>query len=173
MSSKQLEEEVEVRGPPASKAFDDEGNPTKAAEGFSRRYGVPLEKLYRKVSGKTEYVHARVTEPARLALEVLSEDLPGILAKISFPKSMRWNSSVMFSRPIRWVMALHGDLVVPFSFAGISSGNVSCGLRNTASASLLVRIYPALSAVSIFGCHASDVCFMVFYILAGTECRIL
>jgi glycyl-tRNA synthetase len=71
MSSKQLEEEVEVRGPPASKAFDDEGNPTKAAEGFSRRYGVPLEKLYRKVSGKTEYVHARVTEPARLALEVL------------------------------------------------------------------------------------------------------
>ncbi|CAB41128.1 aminoacyl-t-RNA synthetase [Arabidopsis thaliana] len=139
MSSKQLEEEVEVRGPPASKAFDDEGNPTKAAEGFSRRYGVPLEKLYRKVSGKTEYVHARVTEPARLALEVLSEDLPGILAKISFPKSMRWNSSVMFSRPIRWVMALHGDLVVPFSFAGISSGNVSCGLRNTASASLLVQ----------------------------------
>ncbi|KAL1192819.1 Glycine--tRNA ligase, chloroplastic/mitochondrial 2 [Cardamine amara subsp. amara] len=139
LSSKQLEEEVEVRGPPASKAFDDQGNPTKAAEGFSRRYGVPLEKLYRKVSGKTEYVHARVTEPARLALEVLSEDLPGILAKISFPKSMRWNSSVMFSRPIRWVMALHGDLVVPFSFAGISSGNISCGLRNTVSATLLVH----------------------------------
>ncbi|EOA26130.1 hypothetical protein CARUB_v10019555mg [Capsella rubella] len=139
MSSKQLEEEVEVRGPPASKAFDDEGKPTKAADGFSRRYGVPLEKLYRKVSGKTEYVHALVTEPARLALEVLSEDLPAILAKISFPKSMRWNSSVMFSRPIRWVMALHGDLVVPFSFAGITSGNVSCGLRNTASASLLVQ----------------------------------
>ncbi|XP_010503435.1 PREDICTED: glycine--tRNA ligase, chloroplastic/mitochondrial 2 isoform X2 [Camelina sativa] len=139
MSSRQLEEEVEVRGPPASKAFDDQGNPTKAADGFSRRHGVPLEKLYRKVSGKTEYVHALVTEPARLALEVLSEDLPAMLAKISFPKSMRWNSSVMFSRPIRWVVALHGDLVVPFSFAGISSGNVSCGLRNTASASLLVQ----------------------------------
>ncbi|VVA89565.1 unnamed protein product [Arabis nemorensis] len=139
MSSKQLEEEVEVRGPPASKAFDDQGNPTKAAEGFSRRYGVTLDQLYRKVAGKTEYVHARITEPARLALEVLSEDLPGILAKISFPKSMRWNSSVMFSRPIRWVMALHGDLVVPFCFAGITSGNVSFGLRNTASATLVVN----------------------------------
>ncbi|RID54954.1 hypothetical protein BRARA_G02240 [Brassica rapa] len=138
MSPKQLEEEVEVRGPPASKAFDDQGNPTKAADGFSRRYGVPLEKLYRKVDGKTEYVHARVTQPARLALEVLSEELPGILAKISFPKSMRWNSSVMFSRPVRWVMALHGDLVVPFCFAGNTSGNVSFGLRNTASATLLV-----------------------------------
>ncbi|KAL0663695.1 hypothetical protein Bca4012_100532 [Brassica carinata] len=139
MSPKQLEEEVEVRGPPASKAFDDQGNPTKAADGFSRRYGVPLEKLYRKVDGKTEYVHARVTQPARLALEVLSEELPGILAKISFPKSMRWNSSVMFSRPVRWVMALHGDLVVPFCFAGNTSGNVSFGLRNTASATLLER----------------------------------
>ncbi|CAA7042671.1 unnamed protein product [Microthlaspi erraticum] len=139
MSSKQLEEEVEVRGPPASKAFDAQGIPTKAADGFSRRYGVPLEKLYRKVAGKTEYVHARVTEPARLALEVLSEELPGMLAKISFPKSMRWNSSVMFSRPIRWVMALHGDLVVPFCFAGNSSGNVSFGLRNTDSATLLVH----------------------------------
>ncbi|CAN6936790.1 unnamed protein product [Brassica oleracea] len=139
MSPKQLEEEVEVRGPPASKAFDDQGNPTKAADGFSRRYGVPLEKLYRKVDGKTEYVHARVTQLARLALEVLSEELPGILAKISFPKSMRWNSSVMFSRPVRWVMALHGDLVVPFCFAGNTSGNVSFGLRNTASATLLER----------------------------------
>ncbi|ESQ27628.1 hypothetical protein EUTSA_v10018047mg [Eutrema salsugineum] len=139
MSSKQLEEEIEVRGPPASKAFDDQGMPTKAADGFSRRYGVPLEKLYRKVAGKTEYVHARVTEPARLALEVLSEELPGILSKISFPKSMRWNSSVMFSRPIRWVMALHGDLVVPFCFAGNTSGNVSFGLRNTSSATLLVH----------------------------------
>ncbi|KFK42585.1 hypothetical protein AALP_AA1G014500 [Arabis alpina] len=139
MSSKQLEEEVEVRGPPASKAFDGQGNPTKAADGFSRRYGIPLDQLYRKVVGKTEYVHARITEPARLALEVLSEDLPGILAKISFPKSMRWNSSVVFSRPIRWVMALHGDLVVPFCFAGITSGNVSFGLRNTASATLVVN----------------------------------
>ncbi|KAK2998439.1 hypothetical protein RJ639_024561, partial [Escallonia herrerae] len=50
---------------------------------------------------------------------VLSEDLPGSIAKISFQKSMRWNSEVMFSRPVRWILALHGDLVVPLIFAGV------------------------------------------------------
>ncbi|WJX35066.1 Glycine--tRNA ligase, chloroplastic/mitochondrial 2 [Trifolium repens] len=132
--AKQTGQEVEVRGPPVSKAFDQEGNPTKAAEGFSRRYSVPLDLVYRKVDGKTEYVYARLKESSRHALEVLSEDLPATIAKISFPKTMRWNSQVMFSRPIRWILALHGDVVVPFWFAGVMSGNSSCGLRNTTSA---------------------------------------
>ncbi|KAI5423308.1 glycine--tRNA ligase, chloroplastic/mitochondrial 2 isoform X1 [Lathyrus oleraceus] len=132
--TKQTEQEIEVRGPPVSKAFDQEGNPTKAAEGFSRKYAVPLDLVYRKVDGKTEYVYARIKESSRHAVEVLSEDLPATIAKISFPKTMRWNSQVMFSRPIRWILALHGDVVVPFMFAGVVSGNLSCGLRNTASA---------------------------------------
>ncbi|WJX91608.1 Glycine--tRNA ligase, chloroplastic/mitochondrial 2 [Trifolium repens] len=132
--TKQTGQEVEVRGPPVSKAFDQEGNPTKAAEGFSRRYSVPLDLVYRKVDGKTEYVYARIKESSRHALEVLSDDLPATIAKISFPKTMRWNSQVMFSRPIRWILALHGDVVVPFWFAGVMSGNLSCGLRNTTSA---------------------------------------
>ncbi|KAK3008083.1 hypothetical protein RJ639_013610, partial [Escallonia herrerae] len=68
---------------------------------------------------KTEYIFARVVESARLAFQVLSEDLPGSIAKISFQKSMRWNSEVMFSRPVRWILALHGDLVVPLIFAGV------------------------------------------------------
>ncbi|KAK7286979.1 hypothetical protein RJT34_22367 [Clitoria ternatea] len=131
--TKQTEKEVEVRGPPVSKAFDHEGNPTKAVEGFTRRYSVPLDLLYRKVDGKTEYVYARIKESSRHALEVLSEDLPATIAKISFPKTMRWNSQVMFSRPIRWILALHGDAVVPFLFAGVMSGNLSCGLRNSSS----------------------------------------
>lgn len=92
--AKQFETEVEARGPPVSKAFDQHGNPTKAAEGFCRRNSVPLSSMYRLVEGKTEYVYVRVVEPARLALEVLSVDLPEAIAKISFPKSMRWNSEV-------------------------------------------------------------------------------
>ncbi|KAB2015614.1 hypothetical protein ES319_D08G037400v1 [Gossypium barbadense] len=136
---KQAENELEVRGPPALKAFDPQGNPTKAAEGFCRRYAVPLDSLFRKADGKTEYVYARVKESAQFALEVLSEELPRMLAKITFPKSMRWNSQVMFSRPIRWIMSLHGDAVVPFTFAGILSGNLSYGLRNTATATVMVE----------------------------------
>ncbi|KAJ4951783.1 hypothetical protein NE237_028615 [Protea cynaroides] len=139
LCSKQLENEIEVRGPPVAKAFDHQGNPTKAAEGFCRRYGVSVESLYDKADGKTEYVYVRVREPARLALEVLSEELPGTISKLSFPKSMRWNSQVMFSRPIRWILALHGDVVVPFMFAGVLSGNLSYGLRNTPSATVEVE----------------------------------
>ncbi|XP_022973888.1 glycine--tRNA ligase, chloroplastic/mitochondrial 2 isoform X1 [Cucurbita maxima] len=134
LCSKQVEKEIEVRGPPVSKAFDDQGNPTKAAEGFCRRYLISRESLYRKIDGKTEYVYARVMESSRLALEIFSENLPAIIAKISFPKSMRWNSQVVFSRPIRWILALHGDVVVPFSYAGVLSGNTSYGLRNTSTA---------------------------------------
>ncbi|KAK2975425.1 hypothetical protein RJ640_007344 [Escallonia rubra] len=119
LSSKQVEIESEVRGPPVSKAFDNQGYPTKAAEGFCRRYSVPLNSVYRRTEGKTEYVFARVVESARLAFQVLSEELPGSIAKISFQKSMRWNSEVMFSRPVRWILALHGDLVVPLIFAGV------------------------------------------------------
>ncbi|CAA0842750.1 Glycine--tRNA ligase 2-chloroplastic/mitochondrial [Striga hermonthica] len=136
---KQVANQVEVRGPPASKAFDQLGNPTKASEGFCRRNGVPLSSLYRKIEGRTEYVYVSVVEPSRLALEVLSDELPAVLGKISFPKSMRWNSEVMFSRPVRWILALHGDVVVPFTFAGVMSGNVTHGLRNTSSATIEVR----------------------------------
>ncbi|XP_064995666.1 glycine--tRNA ligase, chloroplastic/mitochondrial 2 isoform X3 [Musa acuminata AAA Group] len=139
LSHKQAENEVEVRGPPASKAFDSEGNPTKAAEGFCRKNCVAIGCLYKKFEGKTEYVYIKVKESAQSAFEVLIEDLPSILTKISFPKSMRWNSQVMFSRPIRWILALHGDMVLPFAFAGVSSGRQSCGLRNSSSAILEVE----------------------------------
>ncbi|CAJ2652183.1 unnamed protein product [Trifolium pratense] len=68
--TKQTEQEVEVRGPPVSKAFDQEGNPTKAAVSFSRKYSVLLDLVYRKVDGKTEYVYACIKESSRHALEV-------------------------------------------------------------------------------------------------------
>ncbi|XP_058221718.1 glycine--tRNA ligase, chloroplastic/mitochondrial 2 isoform X1 [Rhododendron vialii] len=147
LCSRQVENEVEVRGPPVSKAFDHQGSPTKAADGFCRRYALPLDSLYRKAEGKVEYVYARIVEPVRLALEVLSEDLPSTVARISFPKSMRWNSQVMFSRPIRWVLALHGDVVIPFAFAGVLSGNLSYGLRNTPSATVRVESAESYSHV--------------------------
>ncbi|VAI68007.1 unnamed protein product [Triticum turgidum subsp. durum] len=139
LSLKQMEEEIELRGPPVTKAFGQDGKPTKAAEGFCRKNNIPLDSLYRKIDGKTEYIYARVKESARYADEVLSEDLPSIISGISFPKSMRWNSNIVFSRPVRWIMALHGDLVVPFSFAGISSGSQSCGLRNSSLANFKVE----------------------------------
>ncbi|RZC69221.1 hypothetical protein C5167_032320 [Papaver somniferum] len=139
LCSKQVANEVEVRGPPVAKAYDQQGNPTKAAEGFCRKNGVTMDSLFKKTDGKTEYVYVRVLELARLALEVLAEDFPSAIAKISFPKSMRWSTQIMFSRPIRWILALHGDAVVPFTFAGVLSGSLSYGLRNTPSATIEVE----------------------------------
>ncbi|RWR78792.1 glycine--tRNA ligase, chloroplastic/mitochondrial 2 isoform X1 [Cinnamomum micranthum f. kanehirae] len=147
LSSKQVENELEIRGPPVAKAFDDNGNPTKAAEGFCRKYSVPTNLMFKKGDGKTDYVYVRVKEPARLSLEVLAEDLPSIIAKISFQKSMRWNSEVMFSRPIRWILALYGNSVVPLTFAGIKSGKNTRCLRN--SPSPIIEVESAESYVDI------------------------
>nr|GLL25620.1 glycine--tRNA ligase, chloroplastic/mitochondrial 2 isoform X1 [Ipomoea trifida] len=117
LSSKQEEVEIEVRGPPVSKAFDNQGNPTKVLDRLQKVFAARIMSPYTLC--KTEYVYVRIVESARLALEVLSEELPGAIAKISFPKSMRWNSDVLFSRPVRWILALHGGVLVPFTFAGV------------------------------------------------------
>ncbi|MDR3576630.1 MAG: glycine--tRNA ligase subunit beta [Anaerolineaceae bacterium] len=119
-----------VKGPPASRAFDALNQPTKAAEGFARGKGLTVADLeVREIDGG-RYVVALVHEVGRPAPVVLSEVLAGLVAGIHFDKSMRWNSSnVAYSRPIRWLLALYGQQVVPFEYAGMSSGRRTRGLR--------------------------------------------
>lgn len=126
----QPDRESLVKGPPASRAFDALGAPTKAAEGFARSRGIdPADLQVAEVDGGS-YVVARVFEAGRQAPAVLAEALPGLIAGIRFDKTMRWNSSgVAFSRPIRWLMALFGSEVVPFAYAGLTAGNFTRGLR--------------------------------------------
>jgi len=130
LSPLQADEERLVKGPPAEVAFDQQGQPTKAALGFAKAQGVSVDDLQRRdYEGKT-YVVAVKTEHGRPAAEVLVEVLPKLIAALKFTKSMRWNQSgVAFSRPIRWIVALLGDQVVPFEFAGVQSGRTSRGLR--------------------------------------------
>ncbi len=130
LAPRQPDLETEVKGPPARAAFDADGNPTKAAIGFARSKGVDPADLRRASIDGGEYVVARVREPGRHAVEVLAEALPDFIAGIKFGKSMRWNASgVSFSRPIRWLVALFGQTVIPFTYAGLASGNVTRGLR--------------------------------------------
>ena len=119
-----------VKGPPASRAYDADGNPTKAAEGFARGKGIDVADLkVREIDGG-EYVVAMVSEKGRPAPEVLSERLAELVKSIHFDKNMRWNASnVGFSRPLRWFLALFGGQVVPFEYAGMCSGRVTRGLR--------------------------------------------
>lgn len=119
-----------VKGPPANRAFDADGNPTRAAEGFARSKGLTASDLVVQEIDGGEYVTAVVKETGRSASDVLAEGLPGLLANLRFGKSMRWNASdVAFSRPIRWILALHGEHIVPFVFAGTASQNATRGLR--------------------------------------------
>jgi glycyl-tRNA synthetase len=128
--ARQPDDERIEKGPPASRAFDAQGKPTKAAEGFARSRGINVEDLKVEDIDGGQYVTAKVREVGRPAVEVLAEALPGVIAALKFGKTMRWNASgIAFSRPIRWLTALFGETVIPFAYAGIASGSVTRGLR--------------------------------------------
>jgi len=139
-----------VKGPPTRAAFDSAGEPTKAAEGFARKFGLGVKDLkVREIDGG-EYVVAVNRQEGLPAAEVLSALLPELIASLHFGKSMRWNeSNVAFSRPIRWLVALLGDAVVPFEYAGLASGRASRSSRPQDSAALEIARaddYPDLLA---------------------------
>lgn len=130
LAPRQTDLEEIAKGPSTAHAFDADGNPTKAAIGFARGKGVDVADLQVQSDGKKEYVTAIVREEGRLAQEVLAENLADLVASIKFEKSMRWNyTNVMYSRPLRWFVALYGAEVVPFTYAGLVSGRVSRGIR--------------------------------------------
>ncbi len=121
---------LELKGPPASRAFNEDGTATPAGEGFARGKGLTAKDLVRKEIDGGTYAVAIVQETGRDALSVLAEALPGWIGSIKFDKSMRWDSDgTAFSRPVRWLLALYGDQVIPFNFAGLSSGCSTRGLR--------------------------------------------
>ena len=120
----------EYRGPSAKIAFDDDGNPTKAAIGFARGKGVDPSALERRDENGVEYVYAVKETPSVDVAALLPELLGNLITSISWPKSQRWGSRrEEFSRPVRWLLALLGDVVVPVEFAGLTAGNTTCGHR--------------------------------------------
>ncbi|MBQ3328721.1 MAG: glycine--tRNA ligase subunit beta [Eggerthellaceae bacterium] len=120
----------EFRGPAARIAFDENGAPTKAAIGFARGKGVDPESLERRDENGTEYVYAVKETPSIDVASLLPDLLGGLITSIQWPKSQRWGSRrEQFSRPVRWLLALLGDTVVPVEFAGLTAGNTTRGHR--------------------------------------------
>jgi len=127
---RQADLEQEVKGPPAAAAFDGDGNPTKAAEGFAAGRGLTAGDLQVRDTDKGRYVFAQVTEPGRAALEVLPTILQDATAALTFPKTMRWGDlDFRFARPIRWLLALLGPDVIPLEVAGLRSDRLTWGHR--------------------------------------------
>jgi len=116
----------ENKGPSVKIAFDALGSPTKAAQGFARGQGVAATELV----VKDGYVYAMVHEVGKPVTELLSDMLTNIIDSLNFPKNMRWaNLERKFVRPIRWMLALFGNEVVPFTVAEVSTGNLTRGHR--------------------------------------------
>jgi glycyl-tRNA synthetase len=139
VAARQADREQLVKGPPADRAFDSLGVPTKAGEGFARSKGVSVHDLQVVEMDGGRYVAVNVRQSGRSAPDVL-RGLPTLIASLRFDKSMRWNrSNVYFSRPIRWLLALFGELVIPFEFAGVHSGYLTRGLRNRHPAEFQVK----------------------------------
>ena len=129
---RQEEKAERLWGPPVSAAFDAEGKPTKAGEGFARNAGVPLESLSRgeKTPGKPPYLYCDRVAKGLSAAEVVAGTLPDVVASLPFQRTMRWPQSDMaFARPIRGLVVLLGTEVVPCRLAGVEAGRTTRGHR--------------------------------------------
>lgn len=122
-----------LRGPSAKIAFDAEGNPTKAAEGFARKNGLTAAELVRREDADgTEYVFAEQNTPSEPAVPILTRVCEDLIPAIQWPnyRSQRWGSEhATFVRPVRWICCLFGEEVVPVSFADVKSGSTTRGHR--------------------------------------------
>jgi len=122
----QVDETVEKRGPSLAQGYDSLGQPTKALEGFARGQGVAVKDL----EVRDNYVYAVKRVAGQTAQAVLPALCLDLMNGLRWGKTMRWNSSgATYPRPLRWIVALYGEAVVPFAWAGVTSGRISRGPR--------------------------------------------
>ena len=114
------------KGPSASIAYDADGNATKAAIGFARGKGLDVADLV----VEDGYIYAETKTAGVPAKDIVTDMLPQLITGLNFPKSMHWGDlDAKFVRPVRWLVALLDEEVIPVEFATVQSGNVSRGHR--------------------------------------------
>lgn len=130
LAERQEDRVEEVKGPPAAVAFDASGNPTQAAIGFAKTQGASVDDLeIREVGGKS-YLYLRRSIPGKETKDILPELLPDLVRRLRPSKSMRWDDSgLTFIRPIRWLVCLYGDEVIPVRLGHLTAGRETRGHR--------------------------------------------
>ena len=129
IAEKQKKVVNKIKGPPAALAYKD-GKPTKMAMGFASSKGISVDSLKVERIDGNEYVVAEIEKDIRSTVEILKESLLPIIKSIDFPKKMRWEeSNFLFARPIRWIVAMFGDKIIPFYVAGVKSSDTTRGNR--------------------------------------------
>ena len=137
VATRQADAQSERRGPSIKIAFDAAGKPSKAAIGFARGQKVAPEDLI----VRDGYVYAVIREQGKPSAELFATLLPKIICDLNFPNNMRWGSlDFKFIRPIRWIVALFGDEVIPFEVANVHSGRISRGHRFLSAADVDVAL---------------------------------
>ncbi len=140
VAREQQRQELELTGPPVRIAFDAEGNPTKAAEGFARTNGVDVAELKTIKTEKGEYLFLSKVIEGGKSVDRLMEILPRMIGQIPFKKSMRWRDlDIRFVRPMHWIVATFDGEIIPFTFGDLHSGNLSRGHRFMAPDEFTVR----------------------------------
>jgi len=130
VAASQPDETREVKGPPASAAFDADGNPTKAAAGFAAKQGLDVSALRVVEEDKGAFVYATVQEIGKPAAEVIPGLLDSLMTGFTFPKTLKWGDREdRFARPVRWLVALLGEEVLDWTFAGVKAGRITRGHR--------------------------------------------
>jgi glycyl-tRNA synthetase beta chain len=129
----------QVSGPSAQVAYKD-GQPTPAAHAFAKKVGLDVARLETVATPKGEYLAATVTRKGRPAAEILSEFLPKEISTLYWPKNMYWRKrGELFVRPVRWLVAMLDDQVVPLELFGISAGKTSRGHRIIGSEAVAIQ----------------------------------
>lgn len=135
VAENQADVEAEKRGPSTKIAFDAKGKLTKAATGFARGQKVNPEDLVTRDG----YIYAVIREQGKATQEILKTLLPEIICKLNFPNNMRWGDlDFKFIRPLRWIVALFGEEVIPFDVANVHSGRISRGHRVLSQGEFLI-----------------------------------
>ena len=130
LAARQPDRTVEIKGPPVSVAFDAEGQPTPAAQGFARKVGVDLDQCQRGEDQRGEFLLVNKTEEGRSAAQVLAEIVPTVVLGIPFRKTMRWGDrDLEYPRPLQWILALLGDQAVPLQVDYLQAGRTTRGHR--------------------------------------------
>lgn len=130
VAARQRDFEEEAMGPATKVAFDAAGQPTKALLGFCAGKGVDVSAVRRVETPKGEYVAVTVKHVGKPAAEVLPAMLGALAPKIQFPKTMRWDAGdYRFGRPVRWLVALLGEKLLPVQAFGLTAGRASFGHR--------------------------------------------
>lgn len=139
VTGKQADQSIQKRGPAITVAFDADGNPTQAAQGFARSVQASVDDLQRLKTDEGEWLLYTVQQAGQSLPDILQQQLPDIINKIPMPKTMRWGAgSQRFLRPVHWLVALYGNTVLPLSVFGLQAGNTTRGHRIHTSEPLVV-----------------------------------